>query len=58
MLNLTKTIHFFFILICPQAGQASSPQCSGDFSLVLSFGGSKRKNIEGEYLLSCLKLLN
>jgi hypothetical protein len=27
---------------------------SGDFFFVLSFGGSKRKNIEGEYLLSCL----
>jgi len=31
---------------------------SGDFSFVLSFGGSKRKNIEGEYLLSCLIFLS
>jgi len=30
---------------------------SGDFSLVLSFGGSKRKNIEGESLLFCLMFL-
>jgi hypothetical protein len=38
----------------PSGRAASSPQCSGDFSFVLSFGGSKRKDIEVEKLLSSI----
>jgi hypothetical protein len=53
----TSLTHYRFYLDMPSGRAASSPQRSGDFSLVLSFGGSKRKNIQGEYLLSYLKFL-